>query len=325
MIRFILLLTVLSLAAPGCAPKVKLFSGPGDEPLKEFTLQGGGPDKILLLSIRGTISARPNSGLLSERPSMLQEALARLEMAEQDDDVKAVILAIDSPGGTVTASDILYESLARFKTKNNAKVVALLFGLAASGGYYTAAAADKIVAHPTTITGSIGAVFIRPDIKGLMDKIGVDTEITKSGKYKDMSSFFRNSTAEEREMMQTIINQLNARFLSVVQKSRALTDEQLADVANARIMTAGQAVEAGLVDSIGYAEEAVELAAKIAGLKDDPKVIVYRRSAYANDTLYNPIQSTAALRSETLLGVELPAFLQTPQTGFHYLWTPGLE
>ncbi len=314
---FVLLLCLLC----ACSPKISLISGP-KEALEEQVLSGAGNRKILLLPVRGMLSTSPGSGLVTTRPSIVHEVTARLEKAAKDDAVKALVLSIDSPGGTVTASDILYHSIRRFKEKSGAKVVAMLLEVAASGGYYTAAAADRIVAHPTTLTGSIGTIFIRPDAAGLMEKLGIRAEITKSGELKDMGSFMRGSTPKEQAMFQTIIDQLNQRFLSVVTKSRHLTNAQLATVRDGRVMTAGQALNLGLVDSLGYATDAMNLAKRLAGLPDDAKVITYRREEYEDDSPYNTILNQSPA-SPSLIRTGLPeGLLSVPHTGFYYLWAP---
>lgn len=317
-ICLILLATVLFVSA--CQPKINIFPDQS-EPLEEFTLQGDGADKILLVQVNGTISTSSRSGLLVERPSLVQEVTSRLRKAAEDDAVKAVVLAIDTPGGSVTASDILYEEIMRHKQKTGNKTVALLMGLAASGGYYTAVAADSIIAHPTTITGSIGTIYIRPDVAALMNKIGVKAEVTKSGKYKDISSWFRDSTEEERAIMQQMINQLNARFLELVRTRRQLDDTRMHTIAQARVFTAAQARELGLVDGIGYAQEAFDQAKKLAGLEKDAKVVTYRRREFADDTPYNNMEAALGGKSPLMEGAG--RLLQALEPGFHYLWLPG--
>lgn len=317
----LLTILLLSLLFAACSPKISLISGP-KEALKEQVLSGSGSKKVLLLPVRGMLSTSPGSGLVITKPSIVHEITARLDKAAKDDGIKALVLSINSPGGTVTASDILYHSILRFKQKTGAKVVAMLLEVAASGGYYTAAAADRIVAHPTTLTGSIGTIFIRPDAAGLMDKLGIKAEITKSGELKDMGSFMRDSTPKEQALFQTIIDQMNARFLQVVKDSRKLKPGQLATVRDGRIMTASQALELGLVDSLGYAPDALQQAKKLAGLPDDAKVVTYRREEYEDDSAYNTILNQSP-SSPSLIRTGLPdGLLSVPHTGFYYLWAP---
>lgn len=320
-LRLLATLACILLLCSGCSPKINIMRD-HSEPLKEYTLQGEGRDKILLVHLRGFISSSPGTGLLSQDPSEVQEIAARLRKAADDDNVKAVVLAIDSPGGSVTASDILYQQIRRHREETGQNVVALLMGVAASGGYYAAAAAETIIAHPTTVTGSVGTIFIRPDLAGLMHKIGVQAEVTKSGKYKDISSWFRHSSEEEREMLQKMIDQLNARFLEVVRTSRKLDDTRLTEVAKANVFTASQAMELGLVDSVGYAQDAFDKAAALAGMDKDPKVVTYRRQEFADDTPYNTLTNSLHTPELGLLD-GASRILQALEPGFHHLWLPG--
>lgn len=318
-----LLLIIAALLSGGaCRPRINLYPDPG-EALKEFTLEGEGREKILLIHLRGALSTSPDSGLITVAPSPVQEVISRLAKSAEDKQVKAVILAIHTPGGTVTASDILHQHVLRHKQRTGQKVVALLMDLATSGGYYIATAADSILAHPTTITGSVGTVFIRPDLEGLMGKIGVQAEVVKSGKYKDIFSIFRHSTEEERAIMQELISQLNSRFLDVVRKGRNLDETRLQTVAQASVLTAPQAQALGLVDGIGYFQEALEKAKEIARL-DKAKLVVYRREEFKGDTAYNSLTNATPLRGAALVDLGASGLLQSLEPGFHYIWLPAL-
>lgn len=311
----------LALLASACvSPQIKLKQDFA-EPLAEFTLSGEGKDKILYLPLRGIISNQPSEGFLSSRPGLVQETVSHLRKAWRDPDVKAVILAVDSPGGGVVDSEILYSELAGFREQTGKKLVALMFGVAASGGYYASIAADRIVAHPSTVTGSVGAVFIQPKVYGLLDKIGVGTEVAVSGRNKDMGSPFRQSTSEEREMMQQMIAGMGGRFLDRVDQRRNLAPEARAQVATARIFTAVEAREAGLVDRVGFLADALQEARALAGLADDARLVVYRRSSFAEDNAYNLATGEWA-GSRPLAELPLARVLDGPRTGFYYLWAP---
>ena len=163
-----------------------------------------------------------------------------------------MLLEINSPGGSTTASDILYHEIQRFKETTNVKVVAAFMDVAASGGYYLALPSDLIVAHPTAVTGSIGVVMVTPKVAGLMDKIGVAVEVNKSGSEKDMGSPFRASTPEEQRILQELIAGLGARFLSLVAKHRGMDSAALAGISTARVYSSEEALGLKLVDRIGY-------------------------------------------------------------------------
>ena len=316
-------LTIMLISIFGCqSAKIRLFPSQAD-PLKEYALEGEGDEKILVIPVRGIISDVPREGLIRTKPSLVQEVVSQLRLAEEDDRVKAVILKIDSPGGSVTASDILYNEIAGYKKRTNAKVVAAMMGVAASGAYYIALPADYIQAHPTTITGSIGVIFARPKVTGLMQKIGVDVEVNKSGTDKDMGSPFRPTSAEEEKIFQELTDQLGDRFINKVASHRNLDPEALARISTARVFLANEALDLGLVDQIGYLENAVDQAKKLAGLGEDAKVIVYRRTEYPDDNIYNTSTRYGGGKV-SLISLELPGSLDQIQTGFFYLWPAAL-
>lgn len=311
-------LALVGLVLCACAPKFVLDRS--GEPLRESVLSGRGADKVLLVNLRGMISDTPSQGLLRSKPSLVEEISAQLKLAEKDSDVRALVLLVESPGGTTAASDILYHEIAAYKAKAKVPVVASFLGLAASGAYYASLPADRIVAHPTTVTGSVGTIFLQPKVMGLMDKVGVSVEAYTSGPNKDMGSMFREATPEEKAMIASIIADLNGRFLSLVKENRHLTDEALAQVATARVFSAPQAKDLGLVDAIGYVDDAIAAAKKLAGLPEEAKVVAYRRADLPDDTVYNPYTATAGGAPLRLidLGLSTP-----PATGFYFLWTPG--
>lgn len=320
--RLLLVVVGLLLVLPGCAPKIKIFASGATEPLKEFVVDGEGSGKVALIHLRGFLSSQPKQGMLRARPSQVQELVNALRIAEADDEVKAVVVGIDSPGGTTTASDILYHELIGFKERTGKKVVAAMFDVAASGGYYAALPADWILAHPTTITGSVGVIFMRPKLDGLMDKVGVGVEVSKSGRDKDMGSPFRPTTPEEEALFQAVIDDFAGRFHMLVEKHRDLADSQIEIIKTARIFTAGQAMDMGLVDQIGYVQDAFAKARELGGLPEDAKVVTYRRDEYPNDNPYNTLDSSDPAKLN-LLGVDA-SYIMPPKAGFYYVWPQGL-
>src|SRR3972149_5072856 len=163
---------------------------PPVQPLRETTVMGKGKEKVLIVDISGIISEEEKRGSagLSGEPDMVARIKEELKTAAKDKHIKAVILRINSPGGTVTASDIIYHEIEQFKKKTNNKVIACIMDLGASGGYYVAVSADRIVAHPTTVTGSIGVIMLNLSVEGLLQKIGVKDTSIKTGEHKDMGS-----------------------------------------------------------------------------------------------------------------------------------------
>jgi protease-4 len=198
---------------------------------------------------------------------MVDDIKGALQTALEDDEVKGVVLAVDSPGGEVTASDIIYNEVLKVQKKK--PVVVAMSSLGASGAYYLACAADWIVANPTTFTGSIGVIIQSLNYEGLFDKVGLDAVVFKSGKFKDMLSGSRPLTPEEGAYVEGMVKQVYERFLGIVASSRALEADELRDtLADGRILTGRDAKEAGLVDQLGYLEDAFDKARDLAEAPD---------------------------------------------------------
>jgi protease IV len=313
------ILVMSLLATTGCSlPRLTLF-GDRDEPLKEYVLQGRDRGKILLLSIEGTISDRPSERLVRSRPSTVQQVVAYLRHAEQDPEVKALLLKINSPGGTVTASDILYHEISAYKERTGVKIVAAMMNVAASGGYYIALPADHIMAHPTTITGSIGVIFARPGVSGLMEKTGLSVMVSKSGEQKDIGSPFRAPSESEEVIFQEFTDALAGRFLDLVERHRRLQPDQRAQIASAGVYLPDQAQALGLVDQVGYLDDAIAKAKELAGLSEDARVVAYRRSKIEDDTVYHPAIRYEGSDLEALLPFLAP-LSGAPVADFYYIW-----
>ncbi|MBW1696992.1 MAG: signal peptide peptidase SppA [Deltaproteobacteria bacterium] len=319
----LILVAIAGMFISGCAaPKIKLFPDE-TEPLREFVLQGEKKDKILMIPIKGIISDEPRRRLLFPKPSMVQEVVSQLRLAEKDKNVRAVLFKIDSPGGSTTASDILYHEIMRFKEKTGVKIVVAMMNLATSGAYFISLPADHIVAHPTTVTGSIGVIFLYPRITGLMNKIGLEVEVNKSGKNKDMASPFREPTEEERRIFQNITEELGVVFLNRVVTHRKLSKENANTIATGRVYLAKEALRLGLVDEIGYLNDAIKKAKMLANLHEDARVVVYRRTEYPDDNLYNTNISSYDVQRVSLFDLNFASPFQAMRTGFYYLWMPS--
>jgi protease-4 len=305
------------LLASGCTFNFPLFPGPG--PLQETQVGGTGKAKILLLEVSGVISAQEGDGL-TPTPSLIANVKEQLTRAAQDEAVKAVVLRINTPGGTVTASDIIHHELKVFKANRKVPVVASIMDVGASGGYYIASAADSVLAHPSSVTGSIGVIMLTMNARGLLEKVGVEATAVTSGPRKDMGSPFRAMTPEERAIFQGLIDAFYQRFLSVVQEGRPnLQMDQIKKLADGRIYTGEQAKASGLVDDIGYLEDAVELAKKKAGLTE-ARVIMYRRPGEYSNNVYSKLVAPSPLASLAALDLQSLVRGGTPQ--FMYLWMP---
>ncbi len=300
--------------AQGCAfVTVPLVTG--TLPLVEKTLQGKGRDKILLIDIDGVISDVSRDSLVNPQPDHVARLKEILKKAEGDGRIKALIVRINSPGGTVTASDIIYRELLDFKKRRSLPVVACLMDIAASGGYYIAMAADSVYAHPTTVTGSIGVIALKFNLQGLLEKVGVVDETITSAALKDSMSPFRGMTAQERAIMQSILDELHGRFTDVVHSGRQLlTMQQVIGLADGRVFTAAQAHEAGLVDAIGYLDDAIHEAENRAGLKPGARVVMYHQPNRYKNNIYSH-------SSVNLLAIGGDAAGILPLR-FMYLWNP---
>ena len=308
----------------GCAsPRITLFSDASD-PLRETTLDGTADDKILVIPITGVITDSPKSRMTRSMPGVVQEVVSHLRLAEKDDRIKVVLFKIDTPGGTTTASDILYHEIVSFKARTGKKVVVCMMNLATSGGYYVSLPADVIMAHPTTVTGSVGVIMMRPEVSGLMEKIGVDVQVNKSGENKDMGSPFRPTTPVQENMLQDLADALGRRFIDLVKKHRGLDGQRLDAVADARVFLADAAVTVGLVDKIGYLSDAIDEAKAIAAIDADARVVSYRRTYYPNDNFYNTLTSGSQAGPAPLVDLGPFADLLTLEAGFYYLWPQAL-
>jgi protease-4 len=294
-------------------------------PLEEQVIQGKGPGKILLVDISGTISEkRKSKGIgLTEEMSMVERIKEELNKAESDQAIAGLILRINSPGGTVTASDIIYHEICEFKKRTGVKVIASFLDIAASGGYYVACAADRIIAHPTTITGSIGIIAFKFNIQGLLSKIGVEEESIKAGDKKDLMTPFRAATAEEREIMQTIINNLHQRFIDVVEQGRpSLNREEIERIADGRVFSAEQALDMKLIDQIGYLDDTIHEMKQELGLKE-ATVIAYLRPGDYKGTIYSA-NTTTSHSSFDLLAIDRKGLVLSQDVRFMYLWMHAL-
>jgi protease-4 len=201
----------------------------------------------------------------------------------EDPSVKAIVLRVDSPGGAVAPSQEIFAEVKKAAEKK--KVVASMGSVAASGGYYVQLPSARSVANPGTLTGSIGVIMEIPNIEGLMDKVGVKTQVIKSGKHKDMASLFREMGEEERGILQGVLDDVHEQFVNAVAESRKMPLEEARRLADGRIYTGSQAVKAGLVDELGTLEDAIDIAAKMAGIKGEPEVISKKKDLSFFDLL----------------------------------------
>ena len=271
-------------------------------------------DFVGVISIHGPIySSESNHPWDSQGLEQWEERLQKMSKMKG---IKAIVLDINSPGGSVGSVQELYSRILRVRHDQHIPVVAFFGDVAASGGYYIATACDKIVAHPGTLTGSIGVIFDATDLHGLFHKIGVKMSPIKSGKYKDIGSPARAMTAAEKKLLQNIIDDTYEQFLSAVSLGRHIPISELRPIADGRIFSGDQAYKNHLVDQLGDSEDAIELAARLGGIKGKPKV---RRGAGNLGQIMEMLESRfmgGGISSGSLLGR-----LSLPHAGLEYLWT----
>jgi len=221
-----------------------------------------------------------------------KDIVSQLKKYRKNKSINAVVLRIESPGGTIGASQEIYEEVKKIRESGKI-IVASLGNIAASGGYYVACGADKIVANPGTVTGSIGVIAEFFNISELADKFGIKFETVKSGKFKDSGSPFRTLTTEERKYFQKLIDDSFQQFVEVVHQEREIDKEKLLKIADGRIFTGQQAKELNLVDELGSYEDAISLTIKMAGISEDARIIREKRKIFnIFDILFGDIEET---------------------------------
>ncbi len=295
--------------------------GPSLDSLDEKAISGSGQSKALLIEVQGFISNESKKSILGQKIAvgMVEKIKESLALAEKDPDIKALWIKINSPGGTVTSSDIIYHEIKMFKERRKIKVYASVMDLAASGGYYIAVAADKIIAHPTSLVGSIGVIALKLNAEQLMGKIGLEWEVVKSGDKKDFLSPFRAFTSEERKLFQTTIDGFHNRFVQVVSENRSELDlHAVGKLADGRIFSADQALESKLIDQIAYMDETEEFIKNDLGIADI-KIVTYYRPGEYKKNIYSSLPVNPDIK---LIDLELDFFPKTRGPSFLYYWMP---
>ena len=293
-------------------------------PLEEQVIEGEGRPKILILDVSGFISETERSDRLKiqKRPSQVAEMREALRKAEKDRDMTGVIVRIHSPGGTVTASDIIYHELMNFRKRKKVPLYACITGMGTSGAYYIAAAADRVYAHPAAITGSIGVIAMKFNVEGLMGKLGIEEETVKSGDKKDLFSPFRELTPEERQIVQSIIDELHQRFVGVVlaRQGGVLVRQDIEALADGRIYTAGTALAEHLIDEIAYLDDVIAHLKESAGI-EEARVVSYTRHGEYQGSIYAslPARELSLLQ---VAGESTGSIAPLSGVSFLYLWSP---
>lgn len=292
---FFMLIGIISFFAVG---QVEMLS-------EEVVRDGPASAKIAIINVKGVIYEETADSVHRQ-----------LKAARKDDRIKGIIIQVDSPGGTVSGSDRIYKEISRFKQEEQKPVVAFMQGVAASGGYYSSVACDKIMAEPTVITGSIGVIsqyFVVQEF--LENKLGVMPVTVKSGQKKDWPSYFRQPSEEELQYLQEkLITPAYDRFVEIVSEGRetVLSPENVRELADGSIYGAQEALDVKLIDEIGYLDDTVELVKTMAGISE-AQVVEYRKPFSLSDFLSYRKQSFFKIDKTTLYEIGTPEIL--------YLWS----
>lgn len=321
----------------GCLPdKLVIDLNPSDGTLAETVVISDAPGsagdaspKVALIDVVGLIADAPTPGLIGMGPSPVDTLVARLQKAERDPTVRAVVLRINSPGGTVTGSDLCYREVRRFAERTKKPVVASMSEVAASGGYYLSLAADEVIAMPTTITGSIGVIMQTFNFSEGMERFGIHARAVTSGPNKDLANPFVEEREDHYALLQGMVDEFYDRFRSLVLERRpALSKADFDRCTDGRVLSGEEAARIGLVDATGGLREAFEAAKSRAGLTT-ARLVKYHapgdppRSAYAasSTSAGANVGATAPDREINLVQLNLGA-AGFDSAAFYYLWTP---
>jgi len=263
-------------------------------------------DKVAVIELAGIMTSSHNVG---SRAVSARKILAQLEKYRDDDSVKAIVLRVDTPGGTVVAAQEIHGELMRLRAGSKKKVVVSMGDLAASGGYYVACAADRIFASPGTLTGSIGVIMQFPNYQGLFGKIGLGTNTIKSGEFKDVGNGAREMSDRDRRLLQGLVDDVYSQFVDAVAAGRRMSPEQVRPLADGRVFSGRQAQQLGLIDELGDLDAAIAAAGKLAGIEGKPEVI--RES---------PRRGIWELIDARMDGIFPSALLPDTQARLLYLW-----
>jgi protease-4 len=327
------LCAVLPAVAGGCGtPSFLVTPVSSSSRLDEVEVErarGSAQGKVAIIEVEGMLMNARTGGFLQATENKLSLFTQEMNRAAADKAVKAVVLRVNSPGGTVTTSDTMYEIVRDFRKRTGKPVVASTQEVAASGAYYVSCAADKIVASPTGVVGSIGVIFNTLEFEGTLAKLGARADAIKSGPLKDMGSPFKSLGDPERAVMQEMVDEYFGRFVQVVHGNRPVKEgvptlplaADYAGVYSGRVFSGARAAELGLVDATGRLDDALDLARQMAKVPG-AKAVMYRRPYGYSGSIY-ATSPTPQPRADGLR-LELPPSRLTLPGGFYYLWEPGL-
>ena len=328
------LLSWLALLIGGCGPMhFAVGLSPEDQELTYTTVTPDGrwfSDQIAVIDVSGLIINAQKPGLLEQGDNPVSELHEKLQKAESDKRVKAVILRLNTPGGGVTASDAMYREVVRFRKRSGKPVVALMMDVTASGGYYVACATDRIVTYPTSVVGSIGVIVQTISVKPALSRIGIHAEAITSGKNKDAGSPLSTLTDEHRRVLRGLVDDFYARFTALVRESRPnIPADKFDMLTDGRVVSGEQAVAFGLADKTGDIYDAAEIAKQIAGLESADLIVYHRKLEYAGSPYALGYPGPAAQHGTQVNLMQLNMDSSLPgfglPIGLYYLWVPNAE
>jgi protease-4 len=272
-----------------------LVKGTANKKVSVSTPQAKTGSSISVISLNGVIGEGTSASVYGATSGITVSDVKTLLDEAKSDPSKALIIEINSPGGAVEPTQEIYDAIVHFKKETGKKVYVWMRGEAASGGYYISCAADKIIAMPTTLTGSIGVIMELVNYEGLFEKLGLKETVIKSGKFKDMGSPVREMTKEEREMLQNIINETYQQFFNVVESARHIPENELKQIAQGQVYTGIQAKKLNLVDANGNFQFVVDTIKKDLHLSGSPQII---RHNVQRNFLYSLLGGKTQLEQE---------------------------
>lgn len=285
--RRMAMLLLMTLTLSGCAfITLDLKSLMRPPSMEERVIRKGSKDKVLVVEILGPITTTAARDTFMPRQGTLERLDAVFSRAKNDANIKGIILRIDSPGGGVTSSDLVYRRIMEYKGSQHIPVMACITNLGASGAYMVALSADRIIALPTSTVGNVGVLLLSLSFQGLLDTLGIRDQTLTSGKYKDAGSPFRDMSAEEKAIYNDIVMDFYRNFIDKVKQHRPVTEEDLKIVGDGRIMTASAALKYHLIDEIGYYETALKAVETSANIQN-PTVITYRHEGENTGGFYS--------------------------------------
>ncbi len=324
----LLALTVCGAALlAGCGDNMGLLIKPVpiDQQLRETVVQPGKGwwlPKVALIDVDGLIINQRAGWLFGSGENPVSLFVEKLDKAARDPSVKAVVLRINSPGGTVQATEAMYSRLARFRKNSGKPVIACITDVGASGGYYLACGANEILAQPSSITGSIGVVIQTVSFAGTMKMIGIKADAITSGRLKTMGSPLKDMSDEERAVFQQMVDEFYGQFVESVAAGRPkLTVEKVRALADGRVYTGRQAVKAGLVDRLGGLQDAIASAKTAAGI-DRAEVVMYHRPQGYRANVHS--LATVPSMQINLINLQLGGLMMLRRPQFLYVWSIGL-